>query len=1027
MVRAISETDDTTDVDLDNLIVMFAPGSDDPISQAARDIIAAAVKTATEDAEGLVELATAAEMNAGTVGKIPDARRIADYIGNHITNWVYAEVTDISDLTARLTAISSASQPYLLYFTQAVAGTITVGAATRTVDIEQYQVIYYRPSLIDGVSLFKIPPVGGSAAALPAENIGTAVTAVTTSWTDYAIDEAIERNREYQFVLQRGSDSDAITLTASFYGSELLDLPANAGGGYTDTSESDQLGLPFGRIDGGGAGALSVARNGSNAQSLRLRTFNNAYRAKELSKLPSRGGDSAGTSGGGITLDEAIDGVGAILAALDEFTYDAATNTLTFAILDNTILPAKARANSDAHKEEWRTRIGALARTNETGIIFDIEPGYINTPSLVGSYMLNILHLPTSFDSGINRLKIVMNATGGRADPTIHTELTWAPATGIINFDIDATEAEAITAALGGTVPTSGRLDGEIRFQTGNGVTTAVPFNLPIRPDITGTNDSSSDHDSQDHERISDLEERTQELVLHDHTNWEDETAVAQYAVAIVPAGTSLTTDSLPGQSWGLSDAAGSDGNFLILLRTAQGRSPNAIRIAHTGSTPVGTYYRGGFRFLGLEQDGFDYYVHSSVAMVTGDTLTVQRGTVDAHTAYRGRVDLLDVHEANTFAHQDSPVRVENLPVGAPAGRQVYLTATHTHPPTETIFSVPLEFIGGTTGFVGATVADLSSIGGPTAATNQASYPAIMNAARVAGIWQPLTNHGGIVQRLRRIYVAVLGSIGTPTHMHISGFDDRRFDLEAVTSNGTPVTINLGGNVHRVLQTTVEVYAMLATVTENGNPLTFSLEYGTGFLAADGTIDTGGADHAIGHYEAITGGQWRTRSDSIISLLVAELANASDADKYTLVSALYPDPEILYTDASARVFSRESWTVIELNRDLTAADDDKIMRIRFWNSEADNEVFARVSRIRAITAQDRTNSNIVQRPVVIPFSSGDTDSLSAQQIVSPLIIGRPTDATNPNNKIMLGSRAFGDGNNHAWKSAQVSVELRSLF
>lgn len=521
---------------------------------------------------------------------------------------------------------------------------------------------------------------------------------------------------------------------------------------------------------------------------------------------------------------------------------------------------------------------------------------------------------------------------------------------------------------------------------------------------------------STDNRRISALEEVTQELSLEDHESWEDETDVTLYAVFALASGTGYTTDALAGYSWALSFGASADQDYVPLLRVATGRDPNQIRIRRTGSTT--TIIRGGWRFAGLEEGGFSYYVHPALSLILGDTLTVQRGTVDAHTRYDGEVTKLDAHEASTYAHQDNPVRVANLPVGAPIGRQVYLTQAHTHPTSEHIFSVPLEFFGTlNTGINGASVADFSSVDGPTAATNQASYPAIMDTARVSGIWQPTLNFGGSFQRLRPIYLAVRGSIGTPTHLHISGFDDLRLALTAAA----PPTITVGGTVNRIMQTTEGVYQVLSTAVDNSQPLQFSLEYPGGYLDDDGTIDTG-VDHAVGHYEAIAGGQWRTRPNQIIADLVATLASASDADKFALSTALWAEEE-LYVDASAGTRTDTGWNEVTLSRELTAADDRKILRFHLQNNEV--EAFAEIEarRYRLLPHQD-SSAGIEARVITLIVGTGDIDEPhhTGQRALN---IGRKQENPSSTRTLLIGSDAFGNGANNSWRSHTLRISLTS--
>ena len=79
-----------------------------------------------------------------------------------------------------------------------------------------------------------------------------------------------------------------------------------------------------------------------------------------------RTGDGSGTSG--ITLDQAIDGVGAALAMLGEFSYDAAANTFTFALADDSVESSKAKAATGAEKAAWRTKIGAAVEATVTTV-----------------------------------------------------------------------------------------------------------------------------------------------------------------------------------------------------------------------------------------------------------------------------------------------------------------------------------------------------------------------------------------------------------------------------------------------------------------------------------------------------------------------------------------------------------------------------------------------------------------------------------------------------------------------------------
>ena len=66
-----------------------------------------------------------------------------------------------------------------------------------------------------------------------------------------------------------------------------------------------------------------------------------------------------GVGGSGITLEQALDGVGAALAMLPQFTYDAAANTFRFTLPDDFVTAAMVLAGTPAEQMAWRGEIGA--------------------------------------------------------------------------------------------------------------------------------------------------------------------------------------------------------------------------------------------------------------------------------------------------------------------------------------------------------------------------------------------------------------------------------------------------------------------------------------------------------------------------------------------------------------------------------------------------------------------------------------------------------------------------------------------
>ena len=383
---------------------------------------------------------------------------------------------------------------------------------------------------------------------------------------------------------------------------------------------------------------------------------------------------------------------------------------------------------------------------------------------------------------------------------------------------------------------------------------------LPPDADSDTSHDSSSDVDSRDHERISALEELTEDLELHDHESWSDETSVARYAVHILPTGTSLTTAALPGYPWALTKTVTSDASNIVLLRAAAGSDSNGARVRRvdSGDTEQAVYH-GDWRPIGQEQGGFNYYLRTADAMTTGDVLTVQRATVDAHTRYTGEVTRLDEHTANPSAHQDSPRRQEHLGLDSPAGRRVYLTQELRHAPVEHIFRVSLGQLApndafGNSRFIGASVVNFSAapVNGPVATLDPSGFPPVLNAQRVAGIWQ---DDLGLSQDIY-FAVAAAGALSavTPTHIHISVFYDVRAAVEQVGN-----TVDVGGTDYRIMRTTGEsLRGQLGTIFDNAIDLSFSVEYATGYITGAGAIDTG-VLRSVGEYESLGAGEWVRR------------------------------------------------------------------------------------------------------------------------------------------------------------------------
>ena len=160
----------------------------------------------------------------------------------------------------------------------------------------------------------------------------------------------------------------------------------------------------------------------------------------------------SGSSSSGITLDQALDGVGAMIAALGAFQYDAAANTLTFALRPDdfpadSIGADKIIAATEAQQYGWRREIGAA----------HISVG-ITLPALATANEGDIEILSQDVAAGLSFRDISQLATEVTAGATgdvfqvweIRNVKTWVR---LGNLIVGARVAEAAAAAVEARLP----------------------------------------------------------------------------------------------------------------------------------------------------------------------------------------------------------------------------------------------------------------------------------------------------------------------------------------------------------------------------------------------------------------------------------------------------------------------------------------------------------------------------------------------------------------------------------------------
>lgn len=494
MTRAIPTTDSSDAVDLDFLIPTFEPGDNpantDPVPQSVLDIVRSVFTSALEaraanaisreeaidtigtalsrlgefsydpntdtftfvlppastSKAGVVEKATAIEMRDGTADKYPDAALVRSFANSAVGSAVDIQYRDIAtgqELTAALTTQQTSDKPLLIRMTSAV----NVTFQGLTYNYVENQVAFLKPRSASPTRFFVLPDgsddSSGSGSTDPPTNIGSGVVSVPMSqWVSFPTTEALDDNREYQVILQRGSDGTATVATPVFWGSQ---VPVNAGGAFSRNDEPNQLGMAVGRIEEGGAVGLSMAKDGGNDRNLRFRCFlNGVYSVKELLKLPARGGSSE-DSQGHLTYVE-IGSLSQFLTAVRAQETKATPTLMLFNVAVD-VVEQSVRHQYQVRELAW------FAPGATTGVdLFSVPRGYVGkveiTPpniaaatDLDGSYqvVLSDVDVAGLTASGVNVLEIWFG------DESVQTVSPWAPvSTDVITAVVDTTEETQI-------------------------------------------------------------------------------------------------------------------------------------------------------------------------------------------------------------------------------------------------------------------------------------------------------------------------------------------------------------------------------------------------------------------------------------------------------------------------------------------------------------------------------------------------------------------------------------------------------
>ena len=162
-----------------------------------------------------------------------------------------------------------------------------------------------------------------------------------------------------------------------------------------------------------------------------------------------------GLTGAGITLEQAIDGFGAVLAMRPEFTYDAATNTVTFTLQNDFVTSAMILAGTAAEKVGWRGKIEAahIGAANDLPPLDNHNIGDVwiiaGNPTPGGNAFVDIRDQATPLDTA-NPFDVMLVFPGGRG---VAKQWTRVGTIGGINAAVQAAlDAKADLATLPATV-----------------------------------------------------------------------------------------------------------------------------------------------------------------------------------------------------------------------------------------------------------------------------------------------------------------------------------------------------------------------------------------------------------------------------------------------------------------------------------------------------------------------------------------------------------------------------------------------
>ena len=263
---------------------------------------------------------------------------------------------------------------------------------------------------------------------------------------------------------------------------------------------------------------------------------------------------------------------------------------------------------------------------------------------------------------------------------------------------------------------------------------------------------------------------------------------------------------------------------------------------------------------------------------------------------------------------------------------------------------------------------------GPVATADTSAFPAVLNASRIAAIFE------NVDLPTLTVVVNKALSANLPTHInlgfgeHVSEHTSQRI---ALTQHGADIVV--GGQTYVVMRAAGSAIADYIINSRQSRPpqdpiLYFSLEYSDGFIEADGSLDRG-TTQAIGHYESQGNGLWRTRATVIEEIVGDTDAQVSFGAYGIKASQALPYPDESYLAVQVNNTGQREVNTSGIISRVSSAGDTNLDRFSLASGVYEIDVFMQINR----------NATVDRSYTIAPYRvSGTTGFLAQHHNIGPV-------------------------------------------